>query len=202
MNKLFATVRWRVALPLAILASAAHAAPVTVQVADAQGQPIAGAVVFLESPAAARAVKPLERAEVVQTQRKFVPAVSVVTLGTAVQFPNLDSVRHHVYSLSPTKRFELKLYIGKPESPVVFDKAGVAVLGCNIHDQMVGWVVIVETPYYARTGDDGRAVIDAAGSYRLRTWHTDLAVGAPALDQALTVAAAPVAAMVNGSKAP
>lgn len=192
-------------LPLAVLLAAAgvQAAPVTVQVADAQGQPIAGAVVYLDSPAAARAVKPMERVEVAQAQRQFVPRVSVVTLGSAVQFPNLDTVRHHVYSLSPAKRFELKLYIGKPESPVVFDKPGVAVLGCNIHDPMVGWVVIVETPLYARTDDNGRATIDApAGSYRLRTWHTELAVGAPALDQALDVAAAPVTASVRWSKAP
>lgn len=193
----------RTALFSLLLSAAAQAAPVTVQVADAQGRPIAGAVVFLESPAAAKAARPLERVEVAQAQRQFVPPVSVVTLGSAVQFPNLDTVRHHVYSLSPAKRFELKLYIGRPESPVVFDKPGVAVLGCNIHDQMVGWVVIVETPYYARTDDNGRAVIDApAGHYRLRTWHTDLAVGAPALDQALTVAAAPVAAAVHWSKAP
>jgi plastocyanin len=193
----------RFALCSLLLGTAAQAAPVTVQVADAQGRPIAGAVVFLESPAAAKAARPLERVEVVQAQRQFVPPVSVVTLGSAVHFPNLDTVRHHVYSLSPAKRFELKLYIGRPESPVVFDKAGVAVLGCNIHDQMVGWVVIVETPYYARTDDNGRATIDApAGSYRLRTWHTDLAVGAPALEQALTVGAAPVAAAVHGGKAP
>jgi plastocyanin len=188
----------RAALALLTFAAAAHAAPVTVQVADAQGKPLAGAVVYLESPAAALATKPMERAEVVQTQRQFVPAVSVVTLGTAVQFPNLDTVRHHVYSLSPAKRFELKLYIGRPESPVVFDKPGVAVLGCNIHDQMVAWVVIVDTPYHARTDDSGRAVIDApAGAYRLRTWHTGLAVGAPALDQPLVVAAAPVSASVR-----
>jgi plastocyanin len=186
-----------------LLGAAAQAAPVTVRVSDAQGRPIVGAVVFLESPAAAKAAKPIARVEVAQVQRQFVPPVSVVTLGSAVQFPNLDTVRHHVYSLSPAKRFELKLYIGRPESPVVFDKPGVAVLGCNIHDQMVGWVVIVETPYYARTDDNGRAVVDApAGNYRLRTWHTDLAVGAPALDQALTVAAAPVAAAVRWGKAP
>jgi plastocyanin len=183
-----------------LLAAAAHAAPVTVQVADTQGKPIAGAVVYLDSPDAARAAKPLERVEVVQAQRQFVPQVTVVTLGSAVQFPNLDTVRHHVYSLSPVKRFELKLYIGRPESPVVFDKAGVAVLGCNIHDQMVAWVVIVETPFYARTDDNGRATIEApAGSYRLRTWHTGLAVGAPALDQPLAVTAAGVAASVRAT---
>lgn len=184
-----------------LAAAGAQATPVTVQVSDAAGKPLAGAVVFLESAAAARAVKPMERAEVAQAERRFVPPVSVVTLGSAVQFPNQDTVRHHVYSLSPAKRFELKLYIGKPEQPVVFDKPGVAVLGCNIHDAMVGWVVIVETPYHARTDDHGRAVINApAGHYRLRTWHTELAVGAPALDQPLAVAAAPLVAAVRWSK--
>jgi plastocyanin len=194
-----------VVLALALLATTvlARAAPVTVQVADAQGKPLAGAVVYLESPDAARAARPMPRARIVQAQRQFTPQVAVVTTGTAVDFPNHDTVRHHVYSLSPAKRFELKLYIGKPEAPVVFDRAGVAVLGCNIHDAMVGWVVIVDTPYFARTDDTGRATLEApAGAYRLRTWHTDLAVGAPALDQALSVGAGPVAAAVRWSKAP
>jgi plastocyanin len=179
----------------------ATAAPVSVQVSDAQGQPLVGAVVYLDSPAAARAVKPLAGAEIVQSERQFVPQVAVVTRGTAVMFPNLDTVRHHVYSLSPAKRFELKLYIGKPQAPVVFDQPGVAVLGCNIHDQMVGFVLIVDTPYHARTDAQGRAAIDApAGDYRLRTWHPDFAVGAPALEQPLAVAAAPVTATVRWSK--
>jgi plastocyanin len=188
------------AVPL-LAAAAATAAPVSVQVSDAKGQPLAGAVVYLDSPAAARAVKPLAGAEIVQRERQFVPQVAVVTRGTPVMFPNLDTVRHHVYSLSPAKRFELKLYIGKPQAPVVFDQPGVAVLGCNIHDQMVGFVLIVDTPYHARTDAQGRAAIDApAGDYRLRTWHPDFAVGAPALEQPLAVAAAPVTATVRWSK--
>jgi plastocyanin len=188
------------AVPL-LAAAAATAGPVSVQVSDAQGQPLVGAVVYLDSPAAARAVKPLAGAEIVQSERQFVPQVAVVTRGTAVMFPNLDTVRHHVYSLSPAKRFELKLYIGKPQAPVVFDQPGVAVLGCNIHDQMVGFVLIVDTPYHARTDAQGRAAIDApAGDYRLRTWHPDFAVGAPALEQPLAVAAAPVTATVRWSK--
>jgi plastocyanin len=188
------------AVPL-LAAAAATAGPVSVQVSDAQGQPLVGAVVYLDSPAAARAVKPLAGAEIVQSERQFVPQVAVVTRGTPVMFPNLDTVRHHVYSLSPAKRFELKLYIGKPQAPVVFDQPGVAVLGCNIHDQMVGFVLIVDTPYHARTDAQGRAAIDApAGDYRLRTWHPDFAVGAPALEQPLAVAAAPVTATVRWSK--
>jgi plastocyanin len=164
----------------------AHA--LTVDVVDSQGKPLVDAVVFLESAQARRLVQPLTRAEVGQSNKQFVPAISVVTVGTSVHFPNRDTVRHHVYSFSPTKKFELKLYIGTPAAPVVFDQAGVVVLGCNIHDQMVGWILVVDTPYYARTPEGGRASIDVPpGNYRLRSWHAGLPVGAPALDQALVV---------------
>ena len=127
------------------------------------------------------------------------PAVSVVPVGSAVDFPNRDTVRHHVYSFSPAKPFELKLYTGKPANPVVFDRAGIAVLGCNIHDHMAAWVVVVETPYFAQSSAAGRATLDdvPAGSYRLRVWHTNLPVGAPALDQPITVAATGATAQVR-----
>jgi len=129
--------------------------------------------------------------------------VSVVTVGTAVNFPNRDTVRHHVYSFSPIKKFEIKLYVGTPTAPVVFDSPGIAALGCNIHDSMAAWVVVVETPYNGLTGANGKLSLGAvpAGSYRLRTWHPGLAPGAPALDQAVLVPATgslPVAVNVPG----
>jgi plastocyanin len=165
--------------------AAAQAAPLDVSVVDGTGRPLAGAVVFVESAAAKAAARPLQGVEVAQEKRQFLPATSVVTVGSAVAFPNRDSVRHHLYSFTPTK-FELKLYIGKPANPVVFDRPGVAVLGCNIHDEMVGWVVVVDTPWHATTGADGRAKLDVPpGPHRLRTWHMGLPVGAPAADQAL-----------------
>lgn len=170
----------------------AQAATVQVEVLDAAGKPLADAVVFLESPEARKAVRPLAGAEMAQEKRQFVPGVLVVPVGTEVRFPNNDSVRHHVYSFSPAKRFELKLYTGTPSSPVLFDSPGVAVLGCNIHDQMVGWILVVDTPYYARTpAAPGWAQIGNVppGTYTLRTWHTRLSVGAPAQGQALTVPA-------------
>ncbi len=170
---------------LLVLTAPLAAAPLHVDVRDGAGQPLADAVVFLESAEARRQVRPLEQAEMGQAGKQFVPQVLVVPVGTAVNFPNRDTVRHHVYSFSPAKKFELKLYIGTPAQPVLFDRPGVVVLGCNIHDQMVGWILVVPTPYYARTGADGRAVIDApAGRYRLRSWHPGLPVGAPAQDQA------------------
>jgi plastocyanin len=166
------------------------AGPVDVRVVDGSEQPLAGAVVFLESAAARQQVQPLAGVEVTQVDRRFVPTVSVITVGSAVSFPNRDTVRHHVYSFSPAKRFEIKLYVGTPAAPVVFDQPGIAVLGCNIHDTMAAWVVIVDTPYHGRTGTDGRWSGTAPpGRYRLRVWHPDLAVGALPTDEALAVAA-------------
>lgn len=180
-----------------LLAGAAQAASLTVSVADASGRPLAGAVVAVEIGGAARTAAAGTRAEVVQRQRNFDPGVLVVQTGTQVDFPNQDTVRHHVYSFSPVKTFEIKLYAGRPAAPVLFDRAGVITLGCNIHDQMVRWVLVVDTPYYARTpAATGKAQLDNVppGTYTLRTWHARLPVGAPALEQAVTVPATGTAA--------
>ena len=173
-------------------ASRVQAATVTVQVQDASGKPLTDAVAYLESAQASKVLngaKPSSPVEIAQVAKQFDPRVSVVPVGTMVSFPNKDAVRHHVYSFSPAKTFELKLYSGTPANPVQFDKAGVAVLGCNIHDNMVAWVVVVDTPYFGRSSKGGPVVIGGvpAGSYRLRVWHPGLAVGAAALDQAQTV---------------
>jgi plastocyanin len=181
----------------------AWAGTLQVQVQDKNGKPLPEAVVFLESAEAKAATKPLKGVEVAQQARQFKPAVTVVTPGTAVLFPNQDTVRHHVYSFSPAKTFELKLYAGVPANPVVFDKVGVAVLGCNIHDTMVAWVLVVDTPYFGHTDAQGKLTLDNVpnGNYRLRTWHASLPTGAPAADQAQAVGAsgAPVLLKLAGS---
>jgi plastocyanin len=186
------------ALALVAVCGPLRAAVVEVQVTGATGQPLAEGVVYLESRDTRVALKPLVGAEMEQAGKRFTQRVLVVPIGSTVQFPNRDTVRHHVYSLSPTKQFELKLYAGVPANPVLFDRAGVAVLGCNIHDSMVGWVVVVETPLYGLSGRDGRVHIDNVppGTYRLRGWHPELAPGAPAIDQPLVVAASGATASV------
>jgi len=179
--------------------SGTRAATVTVVVQDAAGRPAEGAVVFLESVDAKAAVRPARDVSIAQVQRQFDPLVTVVTVGTAVSFPNRDTVRHHVYSFSPIKPFELKLYSGTPASPVVFDRPGIAVLGCNIHDTMAAWVVVVETPYHGRSLAGGTATLSGVpdGSYRLRAWHPGMPVGAPASDRALVVTAPTTQATVQ-----
>lgn len=176
---------------LLLAALPAAAATVEVRALGSDGQPLPETVVFLESAEARAAARPLQGAEIVQVERRFVPRVSVVTAGTAVSFPNRDTVRHHVYSFSAIKPFDLKLYAGTPANPVAFDKPGIAVLGCNIHDTMAAWVVIVETPHHGQTAANGhlRLADVPPGSYRLRAWHADLPSGAPALEQALQLPA-------------
>jgi plastocyanin len=168
---------------------AARAAALNVTVTDAAGKPLEGAVVLLEPATGKVAVKPMADVEISQSARQFHPRVTLITTGTRTTFPNFDTVRHHVYSFSPTKRFEIKLYVGTPAAPVVFDQPGIAVLGCNIHDQMAAWIVVVDTPWFGRTDDNGRWAGAAAppGRYTLRTWHAGLPAGAAPVEQALTV---------------
>lgn len=177
---------------LALLPGGALAATLQLQVLAANGQPQADAVLLLEPQGGRAPVKPLAGIEVAQEGKQFMPAVSVLPVGTRVQFPNRDTVRHHVYSFSDAKKFEIKLYVGKPENPVLFDRAGVVVLGCNIHDSMIGWIVVSDTPWYGKTAANGRLQLDdvPAGRYTLRTWHPSLPVGSPGLEQTVTVGSA------------
>jgi plastocyanin len=137
----------------------AQNATLVATVVDARGGPVADAVI-VAAPAAGARVAARARDEVDQVDKEFTPRVTVVAVGTAVTFPNNDNVRHHVYSFSPAKRFELPLYAGVPAQPVVFDKPGVVVLGCNIHDWMVGYVYVSESPYFAKTDASGRVRLD------------------------------------------
>jgi plastocyanin len=164
-------------LLLLAIARGACAADLEVLVKNERGQPVAQAVVVaVPDVAPAKPARPrLEQME--QIDQEFVPRVKAVLVGSAVSFPNHDSVRHHVYSFSPAKRFDLPLYVGTPANPVVFDKAGVVTIGCNIHDWMVGYIYVSESPYYATTDEHGRAKLAGLppGAYTARVWHPQLA---------------------------
>jgi plastocyanin len=148
------------------------AAELPVQVLTLRGAPLPDAVVYAV-PSIPVTHGPLAVADIDQVNKQFVPRVSVLRAGTAVRFPNSDNIRHSVYSFSPAKVFQLKLYAGRTAAPVVFDKPGVVVLGCNIHDEMLAWVLVIDTPYVARTDASGSARLTGltAGDYTLRVWH-------------------------------
>ena len=151
--------------------SGLEAGSLSVTVQDGKGAPVSDAVVYAKS--SATAMRAGKRDVIDQRNKQFIPYVTALQVGTSVLFPNKDNIRHHVYSLSPAKRFELPLYAGVPAEPVVFDHEGFVTLGCNIHDWMVAYIAVVATPYFQITGRDGRAVLKdlAPGQYTVAVWH-------------------------------
>lgn len=157
-------------LGTALLACSVQAATLQSHVYDQDGKPLADAVVTLKGPANGQ---PRLKATMDQKGQEYVPHVLAVHSGSEVSFPNLDNIRHQVYSFSPTKRFELRLYEGTPSAPVLFDKAGLVVLGCNIHDWMLGYIYVTDDPWFAVTDAQGAVRFEglSAASYEVTVWH-------------------------------
>ncbi len=194
-----------VLITLALAGAACRASGVAVQVTDSSGNALPDTVVYLEAEGGTAPPKAAKGAEIEQKGLKFIPLVTVVQVGSRIDFPNNDRVRHHIYSFSPAHKFDQKLYSGTSASPQVFDKPGVVVLGCNIHDKMVAYIRVVETPYFSKTDSAGAARIEvpAAGRYVLKAWHYNMAGGAP-LEQPLVLraGAAPARAAVQKARKP
>lgn len=182
---------WLAALVATATAGATQAADLTIQLRDAAGRPVADAVVTLypkagTPPPSQTGVAWPMRME--QKNRMFSPFVLIVPVGATVAFPNFDSVRHHVYSFSPAHPFELKLYGHDETRSVRFDKPGPVALGCDIHDQMIAFIRVVDTPLAAKSDANGLARFSGApvGDATMRIWHPYLK--APANEVALPVA--------------
>lgn len=176
-----------VALGSLLSAVAAHAADLTVTVRDSSGRPVRDAVIIVDAPGPAP--EPT-RVTINQRDMQFVPSVLVVPVGSTIAFGNLDPFRHHVYSFSPARRFELKLFGEGETRPVTFERVGLVAIGCNIHDAMQGFIHVVDTPFARKTDASGRATIRGlpAGSHQVQVWHSLLR--APANKLTLTVDAA------------
>ena len=157
-----------------MLPAAACAADLDVQVRSLDGAPVAGAVVSVHLVG-----RPTPRPHpsgiymVDQQDIQFHPFITAVPVGASVMFMNHDPVRHHVYSFSPAKRFELKLASRQQNQSVLFDKPGIVPLGCNIHDRMIAYLDVVDTPW-AKTADaSGHVVLHdiPAGVVLISVWH-------------------------------
>lgn len=174
---------------LAGLAGMAYAAELSVTIRLPDGSGLKDAVAVAEPAQPAAAPRNPLKAVMDQHGLQFVPGVLAVRTGTAVEFPNSDQVRHQVYSFSPAKKFQLSLYLGREHSPVVFDKPGLVVLGCNIHDSMIGYVYVTDSPWFGFTGGDG--VLKwrdlAAGEYNVKIWHPRMREVVPQPSQRITV---------------
>jgi plastocyanin len=175
---------------LALPRTAAAAGALAVSISGANGGVIEGAVVVAEPLQPVARTHAPQKAVMDQHNLMFVPEVLVVMTGTAVDFPNSDQVRHQVYSFSPAKKFELALYAGSAHSPIVFDKPGLVTLGCNIHDNMLGYIWVTDSPWFARTAADGRALLHdlAPGEYTVRIWHALLNESGAQLEQRISIA--------------
>ncbi|WP_252108627.1 MULTISPECIES: methylamine utilization protein [unclassified Halomonas] len=145
----------------------------TITVTDSTGAPLEDAVVEVHYAGAAA---PAREGEVYQRGAAFHPHVLTVPVGSYVSFPNQDTTRHHVYSFSPAKTFELNLYLQETPEPVLFDQPGVVVLGCNIHDQMQAFIVVTDAPFADKTGAAGVVQTPALpeGAHAVRVWHPRL----------------------------
>ncbi len=183
-----------IAVILATAALSTSAATLELHVRDRDGRGVPDVVVVAAAaePERSTPAHSMSTAVLDQQNRRFVPQVVVVQTGTPVSFPNNDTVSHQVYSFSPARRFQLPLYKGEAHSPVTFDTAGLVVLGCNIHDDMVGYIFVADSPYFARTDADGNAeILDLpAGRYRLDAWGPRVADRSETLVRDVTLARA------------
>lgn len=154
-------------------AVAAGAAELTVTTRDGKGGAVADAAVALiplDAPVPPPA--PAAHNEIAQQNQEYTAYVTIVQTGSTVFFPNRDTVQHHVYSLSKARKFELPLYNPGQAESFVFDVSGVVTLGCNIHDWMLAYLVVVPTPWFGKSDGLGEARVTApAGRYRLQLWH-------------------------------
>ncbi len=168
-------------LSIVMCFASSSASALSVALSDGDGAPVSSAVVAIipENADGAKSPTLMDRVSVQQKDRAFAPKVSVIPLNQQVYFPNNDDVLHHVYSFSPAKTFEFALY-GNNESPgITFDKTGLIVLGCNIHDQMRGYIYVTDAPYYGVSDKDGKLDISLSNTqpypqkYTLEIWHPE-----------------------------
>ncbi len=164
------------AISLTCLSTDIYAEMLEVTLTDQSGNPVVDSAVsaYFQPQTDHDPIKSGKTVIIDQIDKEFINHVTPIQVGTTISFPNHDQIRHHVYSFSSAKNFEIPLYKGVPAKPITFDQAGVVVLGCNIHDQMSAYIVVVDSPFFAKTDEQGHASLSLlAGNYELRFWHRD-----------------------------
>ena len=178
------------ALVPASIAWASSSVPVRVQVVDERGVPVRNAVVEIDADARAtgRITFPWRMA-MAQRNEQFVPGTLVVAKGSTVAFPNLDRVRHSIYSFSKPARFEIDLYGRDQTRSHTFPVSGSVKLGCNIHDDMRGYIRVVDTPYAGKSDANGYVELTRVptGSAKITVWHPQLRAPGGEIGRAVTI---------------
>lgn len=169
----------------------AWAGDIVVRVTTPDGKPLPDAVAFAPAKPGDPKPTPVDGLKMAQSGKQFAPFVLIAPVGSTVEFPNLDKFRHHVYSFSKGNKFELELYGREEKRVTTFKTAGIVALGCNIHDQMVAFIRVVDTPWAAKSGADGVAKLTAApeGTRRIDVWHPYAKAKDQTVTQTVTVSA-------------
>ena len=172
-----------------LMAAPAAAATLDIAVTDSGGKPVPNAVITITPDEGSLATRVPASVKIDQRNEAFVPLVVVVRKGGEVVFTNSDTTMHQVYSFSAAKQFELEVDKGQTSKPVIFDKVGVAAVGCNIHDKMIAHVVVTDAPLAVITDNNGHAQIRdmPAGAFHATVWHKQLPTGKPLASAALNV---------------
>lgn len=177
-------------LLLSLCMASAGAATLNLTALDKLGMPM-GDVVISATPvgAAIEAGAPVDAVTIAQDHRQFTPYVTPIRVGTSVRFPNYDKIEHHVKSFSPAKEFEIKVYESGTPPPVTFDKPGIVVVYCLLHEWMRAYVMVLDTPYFGKTDPSGAVSLNGLkeGSYVVRAWHPDMGTVKPALEQTVKI---------------
>jgi plastocyanin len=196
-----------VAFVALFLAAPAAAGTLTVTVVDGSGRPMRDAVVTLvpaEQSRMREAASLLPPGKVIdQRNEAFLPLVTVLPVGGSIVFSNSDHTMHHVYSFATVRQFEFVLNSGEKSAAVRFDRVGIAAIGCNIHDQMISYVYVTDSPWTAISGPDGVIRFDLpAGAYRTSLWHPEMAPGRQVASTSVVIGTAPAAATLTMPRLP
>lgn len=148
------------------------AADIVLSVQDHHGKPLPNTVIEVLSEQSSQKTGAYSLAVMDQVDKQFKPTVLVVQQGQQVNFPNSDNIRHHVYSFSKAKPFQLKLYSGEPKEPLTFEQQGVVVLGCNIHDSMVGYIYVTDNQHVLKSDQHGKVTLsNLTLPAKISLWH-------------------------------
>lgn len=138
-------------------------------------EPVFEAVITAVGSLKAKPVLATSPRKMDQKHREFVSHILAIHAGESVLFPNSDNIKHHIYSFSPANPFEIQLYKDVSPKPIIFDKAGIVVLGCNIHDWMVGYVYVSDAPFMTQTNEKGEWSLNLPpDDYTVTLWHPNL----------------------------
>jgi plastocyanin len=148
---------------------------VTVVKAGAALPDASNAVIWIDGLNLPGAPEGVVKAEMKSEHKSFLPRIIAVPRNAAVDFPNVDPIFHNVFSVSPGNRFDLGLYRSGTSKPNVFREPGLVRVYCNIHPQMVGFVMVVDSSFVAVTGKDGAFRFQGVppGSYTVKVWHEE-----------------------------